>query len=491
VLLGLVSSLLDEPRQGREIFIARRLKTSDRPTLQVLGDERGVTRERIRQVEEAATKAILEALKRPECAVLKQRAAALAAEIRIAVPLDSAVLRDALAQATDGIEDGPDFAAADFMLWLAGPYRKSGSRYLEPDGWMVRHDLSLDEIIYSFNKDLQGERVAGPERFVDALERVGLRSECLDAALGLSRTWRRIDQDTWVAWKGSATNKAEAVLELVGRPLTVNEINDRIGEGHSSHGLGDRLTNDKRFTRVDKKRRFALASWGFREYTGIANVMIREIERAGGSIEFSALADGMVKDFGVSRSSVTTYANTAAFVREKDRIRLRTDSEPVERDDRVFRCRGLFVRPNGQVVIHEVVDPDILRGSGRALAEPAATALGMRPGDRISLAFGDSEALKITWPLTSATGPALGSTRRIAAALGLSAGDDLRLILDAKHGTCEAQRPDWSTIEGASGIHVKPGRELAMIAEAIGVIPALARAHLKARGDLRLLDLLP
>jgi hypothetical protein len=480
----LPEELIEDAETRTDILLRRRVNRGRRPTLESVGDEIGVTRERVRQLEVNAAREIAERLGSPCFAPLRWRASDLADVLGPAVPADSELLEAALAWATRGFDDPSSFLNEDLMLWIAGPY--------EPDsGWLVRKGVSLSELVAAFDTRLGEGPILAEQEARSALDALGLDQTLLEPLMALTKSWREIDQGTWVRWTGAVGDKAEVVLRLIGQPCAADEINAFIGEGHAVSSLRNAMAADDRFVRVDKAGKFALSAWGLEEYSGIANEMLERIQRAQGPVGLDDLIHEFVSTFGVSENSVRMYAAAPAFVLDNGRVRLRSESEPYEVDRRIERVPGLYVRPTGEVVLHDIVDRDVLRGSGRAFPEAAAAALGVMPGNRAAFLSDDGEELVISWPRTATTGPSIGSTRRIAESLSLKVGDRFRIILDADHHRFVAEIVDPSDVYGLTGMHVEPGRELEMLASGMRTTPNAVRAHLRARNEHDVLRLLP
>ena len=139
-----------------------------------------------------------------------------------------------------------------------------------------------------------------------------------------------------------------------------------------------------------------------------------------------------------------------------------------------------------------------MRGSGRPLSGSVAVALGVSPGRSRSFLHA-SGALNITWPMTAAMGPSLGSARVLANAAGATAGERVRLDFDLEQGRVSAERipqeihayEDAEAIRLLTGISTNLSEALVALAEAIGVPPANVRHSLTERGDADLVSLLP
>lgn len=480
----LLTELLEAVGPRVDVLVARKVRLGPRPTLEDLGRELGVTRERVRQVESKALTAAQEALASDRFGPLRWRASDLRDVIGVAVLEDSELLDDALGWAVRGLASPEICDAGELMLWLAGPYERD-------EGWLIQSSRSLPELRREFEARISGHVLIDEGEAREVLEDLGLPGQMSTDFVMRAPGWRALDAGWFVRWSGALGDKADIVLKLVGRPCSVEEVNAHIGEGHAASSLRNVLAADSRFIRLDKASNFGLAEWGLEEYSGIAQEIIERVERGGGSADLEDLVSELVEQFGVSASSVRMYAGSPAFVVNNGRVLRRSPDEPYVPDERIERVRGLYAAPDGQVIVHDIVDKDVLRGSGRQMPEAAAALMGIRPGGRVDFDFSGDSRIVVSWPATSVMGPSLGSVRSVATKLGLGAGDAFRLIFDPTTMTCSAEVVDAETIEGLTGLSVAPGRELSALASALRVEPQAVRSRLQARGDDAVLSLLP
>ena len=480
----LLAQLLEAIGPRSDVVVARQIRLGARPTLEELGRTIGVTRERVRQLESKALTAAETAVRSPLFGPLRWRASDLREVLGVAVTESSDFLADALAWAVRDLDEPSSCSANEVMLWLAGPFKRDGE-------WLVRSDHSLRGLTRAFESAMADVLVAAADEAADALEELGLATEMTSDFMRTRPTWRRIDDETYVRWMGSVGDKANTILRLVGRPLSIGEINGHIGEGHAPTSLRNALASDERFVRLDKASNFGLREWGLEEYSGIAQEIVERIERAGGRVDLEDMVIELVEQFGVSASSVRMYAGSPAFLLEGGQVVLRPQDRPYVAENRIERVRGLYVLPQGHVIVHDVVDKDVLRGSGRQFPEAAADALGLRPGGRADFDFAGEVRIVVSWPATSVMGPNLGSVRHVVEKLGLRAGDPFRMTFDPESLSCSASAVDDSSIEQLTGVRVRSGHEMADLALALRVEPTVLRSKLQARGDDAVLELLP
>lgn len=479
----LLDQLLEAIGPRSDIIVARRIRLGVRPTLDELGRGLGLTRERVRQLESKALASAEEAVRSPRFEPLRWRVSDLRDVLGVAVRESSTLVANALAWATRDLKEPSSCGASELMLWLAGPFEREGA-------WLVKSDHSLADLTHAFEAQVMNPMAVTHEEVADILEGLGMSSDMTGDFMLRRPGWRLIDDSTYVRWRGSVGDKAETVLRLVGHPLSIAEINDHIAEGHVATSLRNALAFDQRFVRLDKASNFGLREWGLEEYSGIAQEIVERIERAGGRVDLEDLVIELVEQFGVSANSVRMYAGSPAFLLQDCQVVIRPENDPYTADDRVERVRGLYALPDGRVIVHDIVDKDVVRGSGRPFPEAAAAVMGLRPGHRMEFAFRGEARIVVGWPATSVMGPTLGSVRQVAEELGLRAGEAFRLTFDPRSLSCTAAVVNDSSIEQLTGVPVRIGYEIDDLAKALRVEPIVLRSKLQARGDDAVLELL-
>jgi hypothetical protein len=494
-----ISTLFDElllrlgPRE-REVYVARLLLARP-PTLQVLGGQLGLTRERVRQLQARAERMVTELLTMEEFAPLRWRAFSLRALLGNSVSVTSDAYDAALGEVALGTRGEPQLLLATFLVRLAG--------YTEQSGRIIRGDAG--SINYASLTALADEwGVIDGTRIDEVLDRVGVaageRSGVLERIGGV-----RVFGDRVALWKGSVVDKATSALAIRGAPASAEELAEVIGEGYSVRSLRNRLGQDPRIARVGKHQ-WALRVWGLEEYSGVADEIAEEVERQGGAASMAHLIEVLTLRFGVAEGSVRAYAQTPRFVVEGAVVRLRRSDEPVELSARIGDARGCFQDSPSSVTFCVAVDRDVLRGSGRAVASAVAVFLGVIPGtertfDACLGVGGDDLSVVVTWPMASAAGPAIGSTRGLATRLGAVDGDLLRLRFDRGSGTVEASRVVANELREAQPLDrlaaltglqgLQSANVVERLAASLGVERSRLRSQLYRRGDHTLIGLLP
>ena len=491
---GLVAVTLDDLAERLLVYLGERQaavyrrRLVDGATLAEVGDELGVSRERIRQIQGKMERRVERLLRSRDFQLLHWRAADLGFALGMAAPVAHDATRAALAKSLRGANESAALLLRPLLLRLAGPYR-------EKKGWITRDQASaMDSSAIEAMADEFGlipltdaHELLGPQ---------GVRSEFFDAWFDHSGKFRR-DGDLAMIWSGSVVDKCVALLASRGEPADVETLVSLVGEGHNVRGVRARFFEDERLARVNRAE-WALRVWGLEEYTGITDEIAQRIREAGGSIEVDVVAEEIVNQFKVQRTSVLLYTAAPMFVVEGDQIRLRGDEEPVEVETALSMCSGAFRSSPDMLSLLVPVDSEVLRGSGRSMDGPIAAALGVVPGRPRTFRHEHGE-LSVTWPTTAAFGPSLGSTRTLAAKAGASEGERLRLDFDVERDRVTVERvpqrldecSDTEAIRLLTGISTDLEGARVALADATDSVPADIQRVLMGRGDTELAERLP
>lgn len=396
----LVATALIDGFDERERATLERILDFDRsaPTLQAIGEQLGVTRERVRQIESKVAKSLTAALSAPDCRSLVAAADRLRERLGAAVPGNHLV---------DEFAEYPPDLMDRLILHLAGPYRFDGDWYvLDVVG-------NFDDAIRSAFDAVADAGVAPLAAFEDAIGELGVRVEFVSQVVaGLG--WARIVDDDIMDWSGSLPDKAVTALTLADRPLSFEEMVEFV-QPNSERSLSNGLGSDERISRVGVGR-FGLAEWDLGEFSGVVPAMI---DRLGdGPVALEALQDELAAEYGVSPASVGIISSThPVFLREGTTIMLRPEDQPYVSSTDLVGTRFCY-QIDGAWSWRVPVDRDILRGSGRAIPEAFAAHIGALPLEKGSL---DSPVgpIALRWNQQ----PTIGSLRAAARSLDADDGD--------------------------------------------------------------------
>ena len=442
---ALLASLTE---RNRHIFLARALQMPDgtpepprqrnrapraRPTLGALGQRYGITRERIRQIQqktETETRRTLDAEPSVQWLLTGLRAA-----LGVAFPL--AALGEVPEMAALFTQSGQETSEESEAVWRTA-FWLAGFSFAK-DGWAVRHDTTPDLLRAGLQALAQLEGMLAYDDARAELAAAGVVPRAAAALLREELPGLRLFDDTFLPWGSSLTDKAETLLRWRHQPATDSDLFDLIGEEHSARGFRQRLNDDPRFVKTGKST-FGLRAWGMEEYDGISEAIAERIARAGGKVRLAKIAAELPGQFGVTEHSVRAHASAPRFVVADGWVRLRTD-EPIRvAAGDPSAIPGVEQRTDGQLRFSIEVTSDTLRGAGRMMPGTVANALEVGPGQERTFVSAAGLTVRIGWPVTSPSGPNLGSVKALAEAAGVAQGDVLTLDFDPAQGHVTASR---------------------------------------------------
>jgi very-short-patch-repair endonuclease len=460
----------------RELDILRRRLLAEAPvTLEEIGMDYGVSRERIRQVEVKVRKAARALVDGPSA---EPAVAAAVAELGRRLGAFAPVSR-----LTGGHRSGGDLTLPETaLLWLGG-WAIDGP-ILVRDGFELPDtgDLPLVD--------------GGPEvdrtELESRLVAMGVLDELLDVAVESLDGVQLVD-GSLMLWARSKVDQAVSVLASRGGPMSTDEIAEAIGGQVSMRSLRQRLFEDPRIVRTSRTH-VGLATWGLPEYTSVVTLM--QARLAEGSMSVHELAEALSDDFDVSTASVVLYSRAPVFVLKGAEIALRTAADgPFEPRDAVHTVAGLYRAGDDVMIWHRPVDADLLRGSGQALPMEIGTFIGVGPGGQRLLHTGVRD-IPVTWPMTSHVGPQIGSLKLLVEARGGSAGDIVRVLFDRTRGELEmevrpaapAEEEPAELVARLTGLPPELCRTRTSLAASVSTSPGTLLDVLRRRGDTDVAD---
>ena len=409
--LSLLARTLDAASETEYTIIEHRLLRTPPMTLQAVGSQVGVTRERIRQIQARIERKIHAAL---------GRGLRIIAET-LKEPLGHVVTQS---QLDDRIEE---LLPADESL-ATRIFRKA---LIDEMGFTLDHGVYLDEQVMEQLEHIR----ASICRHADD---VGLVDEQRFVASLPSEEWEQ-----WWPWvrercglhdllgslgiRDSGKARAKAALISIGRPATREEIARICGFGENK--TGSHLSVIPSVVRADKDR-WGLRDWIDDEYEGIVGEIIQRIEEDGGATTTERLLAELPGKFGVNPMSVRAYMQTAKFVISDGRISLASMSSIQLRDlDDVIDGRD----DTGAPYWTFPVEARYFDGySVPSVPSEFAKALGCAPDTRERVRIDnlpDCRDLSIRWPLASITGASLGYVGEPLEHLGLELGERARVTI--------------------------------------------------------------
>jgi RNA polymerase sigma factor (sigma-70 family) len=478
LLQGLVGALDDRARQ----ILARRF-FADRPdTLDEIGQDLGVTRERVRQIESRARADVVQAL---DSGALGAVSAAIRDLIGTVLPLgDLLRLIPALARPVQ---------AAGQPAWRV--LDRLDDAYEIKDGWCAAPTIlsAQTETVTRLQEHTNRHGVAA----IGDLPALNPNLPA-ESAFASMRTWLNycgfvVDGEHVFTRFQSAGDRAAAILSVTGSPMSPQDILDRLGVERSLSSLKNAMASDDRFERVDRDK-WALAEWGLESYSGIRALARDEIARSGGQILMDTLIERITGRYTVSANSVIAYASAPPFEAKGGVVRLATgDRDPRKGPE---RTRRLYRRADGWLY-RVMVTKEHLRGSGSPAPMALAAILGLQHGQvrQLESALGPQT---ISWPGPQ---PVFGTIRRFLVDSDIETGSEIFLVIgdDGSFRIEPADADDAAPLEralrlaGATGAAARE-HPRAALAAAIGLPEESSAASViggyRERGDTDIAELL-
>lgn len=467
---------------ARARLILRRRLFADAPvTLDDLGNELGVTRERVRQIEAKARATMVETI--GPGGQLKTLAEATRSLIGSVLPLQALLdLVPALANEVGSagqpawrVLDRLDDAFEIESGWCVAPTMQAAQSALQTRLSEVANAHGVVRI-----EDI-GE-ISG----TIAVER---RRESLIAWLQYCGYF--VEGDHVVTRRQRIGDLAASILSIVGTPLPTEELLARFGVERTLSSVRNALAVDDRFERVDRDC-WALAEWGLDAYTGLRALVRDEVAAAGGQIEMDRLIERITGQYTVSASSVVAYASSPPFKATGGVVRIASGETVVRKTP--AQTRRLYRRADGWVYRIRVTK-DHLRGSGFVAPIALAGLLGVQFGETRLL---DSPlgAQPVHW---TGIQPAFGSIRRLLIAADIAADRDLLLKLDDSgkfdiepvRSSTDSALADALALIGADEDVVNPaGTFASAVGLPVGSSVSTILGAYRERGDTDVFDLL-
>ena len=413
-LLARLAILQRNTSAVERLILDQRLLSSPGTTLAHLSAQVGVTRERVRQIQQRLTNAI-------ESQVGRQ------------LRLTAALARQQL---------GPIVAARDLDDWIASLFANPRDR--ETSALASR--LLRNELCYSCENGtcLNGEAMSVVKRLRETAssvaDEVGLIDETKLRAQLPGEEWTQhwstllarcnfLRLTGRLALRDTAKARVKSALLSIGRSATRTEIAK--SSGISYNRVGSQLSVIPGVIRADK-RHWGLAEWIDDRYEGIPLEIIQRIKEDGGATALERLLDELPRLFGVSETSVRAYVGTSQFVLRDNYVSVADASCLPLRDlNDVIHGRDAAGAPYWTFRVED----RYLRGYSLAHFPPElARELGCEPNGKTRVRIAQPHGchqLTVIWRLASLGGASVGYLAEPLRRLAVSAGDPVRVVIKA------------------------------------------------------------
>ncbi len=483
------------------ISLTRVLVPKNMATLEELASSFGVTRERIRQLEEKVL-SILEKFKGGVNQPVLRKADIIRDKLGSAVQDNHPLVEKALNWVVDDLEELYFYTKFEnlLLLWLAGPYKIHES-------WLLR-DLNLPKkTIEALNNCRDHRGFISQQEVHKILNNLGIRHEYHNPWLKHLGKFVQVEGGL-IYFQGTVLDKAYTLLKYFDRPFTVEQMLEYLGNV-SVVSTRQRLIKDPRFLKINAKNEFVLAETeGYDEYTSIYNGIIQELKLQGGQATVSHLVDKLSSKFRVNEGSIRGILGTPKFKKDKfGFVSIRDDEDclPIVTD--ITKTAACYLSEQEKWCLRVKVDRDSLRGSGRTIPNSFSQILGCDIGKKVEVPT-ELGIITLSWPLAAPMGAYAGSLKKVLDHFSAEIGDYLFIKATTpkvtfsilKQKTLEIVEPDLVKLALLLGACPDINEEIAIyeIAKALGInldsknaILAEANLMLLSRGEEDLARLIP
>ncbi|SCZ64737.1 sigma factor-like helix-turn-helix DNA-binding protein [Thiohalomonas denitrificans] len=434
-----------------QAILAKRLFAWKSKTLEEMGQEFGVTRERIRQLEVEARAKLNDFVTGDN--PVGQVARLVRTQIRGIRPLEE-LLTDVPALALEVVTVGqPAWRIIDVL----------DDAYEIADGWCAEPSFEAARLATGVVLD----ELADPYGVV-RLADVTLTNDA--GSLPWLKDWLvylgyEVRDQFVLVRTASLNDMAAAILSIEGAPLIFDELHQRVGRG-APGSLRNQLSTDPTFTKVNREH-FALAEWGMEGYTNIRGEIAKLLGEAEGELPMASVVESLVDRFGVSANSVAVYAGSKPFQVMNGIIRHdKGQLAGAGKNPAKVQC---YYRRNDDWLYRTTVTFDHLRGSGWPASTALSTILRMAPGEHAELPS------RLGYQKFSYKNhqPTFGSIKRFLEDMDLGIGDEIFLVFKADGTFDVEQLPATPAGKMAQALRLV-GAEMSLDVE--GAIAALASA---------------
>ena len=405
---------LDE--RTRRIALARIAPVRPLATLEELGNQLGVTRERVRQLERGARERLGLTPGMAAPAVLVHHAARVNLDlgpVQTSEAVDAALIHTI--RLTSGALGPDELELRSGLLRRLTGRLEHGCLSVTPEAAVALRKLEEDA-----NRLHAGTEIVVPEHLRPSGWPEGVAAEIDRLVSG-----RRFEGQL-IRWGRSHGDRAVALLRVRGRALSADDIHQGIDPRANPRSVLNAVQADQRLKRIGVDL-YALHSDDRPSYRGIEKELIALVAGAAGRLALENAVETLTNRFGVAAASVRSYARSPALVCEGGMVRLRgrDEAREVKQVRPPGESRSVF-RVGATWTLRLIVDSEALRGSGQLLNQTAALTAGIEPDLSIETEF-DGASVIFGWEQTQ---PYLGSIRALARHHGCTDGDALLLPLE-------------------------------------------------------------
>jgi len=398
--------ILDGLEPKKVAIVTERILGGNQSTLEQLGERFEITRERIRQIETQLEPEITKIILKTDEPVILWIVAALRSELGNCFKLDCPETQLILDRYLERIDSSKRKAICTMLLEILARYTYENGWYRQTN--QVEINPTSSEFFEPLFKDTDFVRW---DDAVDFVQGLNVDDKFVKYIFEEVDSYKRLD-DWFAVWGGNIGDKCEVVLKIIGGPRTVEEMLEFAEEPHSAGTTGNRLAEDPRFKRTAKGQ-WDLSTSDRPEYTSVVGLIEKKLNKCGGIVPLKDMISELVLKNSIRELTVRAYLGTPKFEVQSGNVTFRQDLRTfsVQSDTENVKDVKLVGSSTFEYLLE--IDEDVLRGSGFAFPEQAATFLGIYPGEEGNFVAGGHN-FRIKWNVTALTGPSISSMREFA-----------------------------------------------------------------------------
>ena len=413
-LITRIATLQTNMSAAERLILDQRLLSSSRQTLAQLSPQLGVTRERVRQIQQRLTETIASTIGP------RLRLIAALTQQQLGPVIAAGALDERIAELFVHSNDRP---AAE----LAGRLLKSQLDYSCENATCLNGEaLSVVEYLRETAFSLADE--------TGLIDETHLRAQlpCEEWTQHWPALFERCGFHQLAgrpALRDTAKARVKAALLRIGQPATREEIAQSCGL--DSNRISSHLSAIPGVTRADKNR-WGLVEWIDDPYEGIPSEIIQRINEDGGATALERLLDELPRLFGVSETSVRAYASTSQFVVRDNYVGLAHGSSiPLRNLNDVIDGRDAGGAPYWTFLVE---DRYFCGYSLLHFPPELARELGCEPNGKTRVRITQPpgcDQLSLIWRLSSLGGASIGHLAEPLRRLAVNSGDRVRVVIKA------------------------------------------------------------
>ncbi len=217
-------------------------------------------------------------------------------------------------------------------------------------------------------------------------------------------------------------------LREIGEAARRDAIADVAGLDDNS-SLSSLLSSDPLFVRFTKDK-WGLSGWTDEPYEGVVDAIVKRIVEAGGEASVASLVEDIPARFEVLPATVRNYLSTRKFQVDGDMVRI--VAAPVASARDIGQARDVVWAADGTPVLRFRVGMHHLRGNSQKVSVAVAQHLGVGLDGSVKIPFEHPRGVddaSVIWRSYDPNGPEMGRLREALLECGLQPGEEAWVVL--------------------------------------------------------------